>query len=98
MAVNLLIGKAEDQNNLEKYFDKRTISELMDFVNQNGNMKLNNVAVFCCVYCYVFVNSLCEAFVSVFVLPLCLYELSIGNLSISVSSMQTLVRKREKEV
>ena len=53
--------------------------------------------MFCCVYCYVFVNSLCEAFVSVFVSPLCLCELSMGSLGLSdVSSMYALARMRER--
>ena len=46
----------------------------------------------------VFVNSLCEAFVSVFVSSLCLCELFTGSLGLSeVSSMHALVRKREKD-
>ena len=43
--MNLLIGIAEDQDRLEKYFDKRILSELMELcqpkmaysvVNKNG--------------------------------------------------------------
>ena len=39
--MNLLIGIAEDQNHLEKYFDKRTKrTYFRTSVNQNGKMKL----------------------------------------------------------
>ena len=41
MVVNLLIGIAEDQDHLEKYFVKRTEWTYGTVSTKNGEMKLN---------------------------------------------------------
>ena len=45
MVVNLLIGIAEDQDHLEKYFDKRTKQTYGNVSTKNGKMKLKKKGV-----------------------------------------------------